>query len=141
MKTKGISYNKVAILTRTKEIAKRIEQYLIRYQIPYELAPNIIRFLERKEIKLAHHFMLALGRPNDNVAFETMLKTLKGLGDTTLKKLKGYAKQEQLSLYQTVNKVLFEPEPAKKLPKKRKPDQPLTMLEQEIMQTSPKKQS
>ena len=53
--------------------------------------PNVKRFLERKEVKLALSYLLLLGRPHDNFAYLNILPLLEGFGKITVAKIKQLA--------------------------------------------------
>jgi superfamily I DNA/RNA helicase len=78
MKTK---YKDIAILTRTNKNAAEFEKYLITAGIPYELHPSAHKFLNKKEVKIAFHYLVLLQRPDDFVALENVLDTLDGFGE------------------------------------------------------------
>lgn len=75
---------------------------MILDMIPYELSANILKLLEKKEMRLAFNFLLALGRPNDDIGMKAVLKCIKGLGDKTLNSIKEYSSSLKQSLYQSI---------------------------------------
>lgn len=82
-----------------------IEKVVIIKQIPYSLSKNITKFFDKKEIKIAFAYITILVKPNDNVYFERVLDSIKGLGKKTLKSITDYANRNKISIYETCKMV------------------------------------
>lgn len=91
-------YSKCAILYRASHLSRSIEQVLLKQKIPYSIWGGI-RFFERKEIKDAICY-LRLIAGDDDLAFSRIINTpSRRFGNTSLKKLQQFAKEQYLSLY------------------------------------------
>ncbi|TNV83096.1 hypothetical protein FGO68_gene12902 [Halteria grandinella] len=124
----------IAILTRTNKDAQLFEPVLIQQNIPYELHPNAHKFLDRKEVKIAFSYLLLLGRSNDSIAFQNVLSSLDGFGETTVLNLVECHKKSGLSLREVCEMVLQ----GKPIPCKASTSPKLEMAEIKIEQQQPK---
>jgi DNA helicase-2/ATP-dependent DNA helicase PcrA len=94
--------DEVAILVRASFQMREFEDRFVSIGLPYKVIGGP-RFYERKEIRDANaYFRLAI-QPNDSLALERVLNVPKrGIGETTLKKIKDYAKHNNIS---TINAI------------------------------------
>ena len=98
---KGQSLNDMAILYRSNYLSRSLEKTFLEAQIPYMIYGGI-RFYDRAEVKdmLSYLRLLVQG---DDLAFLRIINTPKrGIGTKTLDKLKAIAKEQNLSLYETL---------------------------------------
>ena len=87
------SAREIAVFYRTNACSRPLEAAFTRRQIPYQVVGGL-SFFERREIK----DLLAYGRmvvnPRDDVAVERVINVPpRGIGDTTLQKLRAYAQE------------------------------------------------
>lgn len=92
------SANEIAVFYRTNACSRSLEAAFTRRQIPYQVVGGL-SFFERREIK----DLLAYGRmavnPRDDVAVERILNVPpRGIGNTTLGKIRADAYEKQRSL-------------------------------------------
>lgn len=100
---KSGEYSNCAILYRAAHLSRSIEQELLRKKIPYSIWGGV-RFFERKEIKDAICY-LRLIAGDDDLAFSRIVNTpSRRFGETSMKKLQSMAKEQYLSLYDTLCK-------------------------------------
>ncbi len=93
------SHSDIAILYRMSAQSRVLEETLIRARIPYRIYGGL-RFFERQEIKDAMAYLRLLNNRDDDVSFERVVNTpARGIGATTVEKLRGYAREQGLSLW------------------------------------------
>ena len=87
-----------AVLYRTNAQSRSLEDVMRRSGIPYVIVGGI-RFYERKEIKDILAYLRLLVNPRDNESFLRIVNyPARGIGDTTVQRLKAFAEQRSLSL-------------------------------------------
>jgi len=93
------AHSDIAILYRMSAQSRVLEETLIRARIPYRIYGGL-RFFERQEIKDAMAYLRLLNNRDDDVSFERVVNTpARGIGATTIEKLRGYAREQGLSLW------------------------------------------
>src|SRR5262249_15178402 len=99
-RNQGLDYAQQAILYRSNAQSRVLEEMLIRGRIPYRIYGGL-RFFERMEIKDALAWMRLLANRNDDPAFERAVATPpRGIGATTLERLRALAREKKLSLFE-----------------------------------------
>ena len=102
----GISNEKwkaqdAAILYRTNAQSREFEEQLISSGIPYHIVGGL-KFYERKEIKDLIAYLRLVQNPNDDPAFLRVINVPKrGIGKTSIDRLKALAEEIGYSLYRT----------------------------------------
>lgn len=105
MKTRD-SYNDFAILYRTNAQSRILEESLRKRNIPYRIYGGL-SFYQRKEIKDAIAYFRLTVNPNDDEALRRVINfPARGIGETTLNKLRAAAMQNTVSIWA----VLCDPE-------------------------------
>lgn len=95
----GQSYRSMAILYRANFLSRQLEVSLIRNNIPYKIYGGM-KFFERKEIKDSLSYLRLVVNHNDDLALLRIINSPKrGIGETTLSKIKDEAREMKLSLY------------------------------------------
>ena len=83
----GLSYDKIAVMYRTRFCSLPFEKIFRIYRVPYTLKGSQ-GFFERMEILDINSYLNAALFPNDDVSFERILNTPKrGIGPAMLKKM------------------------------------------------------
>lgn len=96
--TNGVSLNEIAVLYRTNSQSLSIEDALRRANIPYGLVGGVA-FYRRKEVKDAMAYLRLAVNPRDDEAFARAVNTpARGIGETSMKRLRHYAEREGISL-------------------------------------------
>lgn len=96
----GHPYAHSAILYRSNAQSRLFEQILLRRRIPYRIYGGL-RFFERAEIKDALAYLRLLVQPQDDTAFLRIINhPPRGMGERSLQKVREYAQEHDLSLYQ-----------------------------------------
>jgi DNA helicase-2/ATP-dependent DNA helicase PcrA len=93
-----------AVLYRTNSQSRAIEEALRRMAIPYKIIGGM-SFYQRKEVKDLIAYLRFLLNPDDEQAFKRIINYPKrGIGDTSVEKVIGYARQNGLTIWQTISK-------------------------------------
>ncbi len=102
------SYSDFVILYRSSYVSQDFEKALVASKIPYRIYGGI-KFYQRKEIKDVLAYMRVIANENDDSAFERIINAPKrGVGETSIAKLKHEASVCNLSLYQYINSEHFD---------------------------------
>jgi len=92
--------NEIAILVRASFQMRSIEDRLVTTGIPYRVIGGP-KFYERQEIKDAIAYLEVTVNPANDLKFERIVNVPKrGLGDTTVKRVRELARQRGLPMYQ-----------------------------------------
>ena len=95
---KGMSPREAAVLYRTNAQSRALEEELQRAGMPYIIVGGT-RFYERREIKDLIAYLRLLANPDDDVSLLRVINVPKrGLGDTTVGRLRTFAAERSLSL-------------------------------------------
>jgi DNA helicase-2/ATP-dependent DNA helicase PcrA len=106
----GVSVDDMAIFYRNNSQSRLIEETLIGAQIPYRIVGGI-KFYERKEIKDMLAYIRLVVNPQDSLAMSRIINVpTRGIGATTLRKLENESVQHQVSLWETVENIVNNPE-------------------------------
>ena len=102
MRTDRAQYRDFAILYRTNSQSRSLEECLRRRNIPYMIYSGN-SFFERQEVKdLMAYFKLAVNPIDDESFKRAVNKPARGIGETTISALEGFARQRGLSLFKAV---------------------------------------
>lgn len=95
------SLNDFAILYRSNAQSRILEEALLEAKIPYRIYGGF-RFFERAEIKDALCYLRLIVNRNDDAAYERVINTpVRGIGQTTLAKIRDMARENSASLWET----------------------------------------
>ncbi len=93
-----LSNSDIAILYRTNGQSRIFEEYLRRYNVPYRIFGGL-SFYQRKEVKDALAYLRIAINPNDEEALlRSMNYPKRGIGDTTLTKIRSHATENSVTL-------------------------------------------
>ncbi len=93
------AHRDLAVLYRTSAQSRVLEETLIRARLPYRIYGGL-RFFERMEVKDALAWLRLLHNRDDDVSFERAVGTpSRGIGATTLEKLRAHARAHNGSLW------------------------------------------
>ena len=107
---KGTAYGAMAILYRTNAQSRGFEEALMREGIPYRVVGGL-RFYDRREIKDVIAYLAAVDNPKDDVNMSRIVNVPKrGIGDTTVDKLRAFAGENGMSLFALMEKLDDYPE-------------------------------
>lgn len=101
-RVQGYSRGEAAILYRTNAQSRQLEEELRRSGVPYTIIGGV-RFYERREIKDVLAYLRLLVNPDDDVSLLRVLNVPKrGIGNTTIERLVGYAHQQRRQLLEVI---------------------------------------
>lgn len=87
-----------AIFYRVNSLSRSFEMALRKRSIPYQIVQGF-EFYERREVKDVLDYLRLLSNPANDVAFERVVNTpTRGIGKTTIERLKAYAAQQKMPL-------------------------------------------
>ena len=101
------SASDIAILYRTNAQSRAIEDTLIKANMNYQMIGGL-KFYDRKEIKDIIAYLRLITNPNDDISFERIVNVPKrGIGATSLERLRTYALQHDISLFSAISEVEY----------------------------------
>ncbi len=102
----GGARSETAILYRSNAQSRTFEERLINVGMPYRVYGGL-RFFERAEIKDALAYLRLCESPDNDPSFERVVNTpTRGIGNKTVDQVREFARQNQLSMWQSANQML-----------------------------------
>ena len=103
---KKYSYNNIAILVRAIFQTREFEERFLKIGMPYRILGGT-KFYERSEIKDCMAYLRLIHQEKDDLAFERIINNPKrSIGDTTLKTIHEFAKENNLSLEKASSRMI-----------------------------------
>jgi DNA helicase-2/ATP-dependent DNA helicase PcrA len=103
---KKYSFNQMAILVRAIFQTREFEERFLKIGMPYRILGGT-KFYERAEIKDCVAYLRLIYQEKDDLAFERIVNNPKrSIGDTTLKTIHEFGKENNLSLESAANTML-----------------------------------
>ncbi len=103
---KGQKLNEIAILVRASFQMRAFEDRFVTLGLPYRVIGGP-RFYERQEIKDAIAYLEVTLNPANDLKFERIINVPKrGLGDTTVARLRDLARAQGIPLYQAAREII-----------------------------------
>ena len=103
---KEFSYNNIAILVRAIFQTREFEERFLKIGMPYRILGGT-KFYERAEIKDCVAYLRLINQEKDDLAFERIVNNPKrSIGDSTLKNIHEFAKENNLNLERASIKML-----------------------------------
>ena len=100
------SFNQMAILVRAIFQTREFEERFLKIGMPYRILGGT-KFYERAEIKDCVAYLRLIHQEKDDLAFERIVNNPKrSIGDTTLKTVHEFGKENNLSLESAANKMI-----------------------------------
>src|SRR5690625_851958 len=107
IREEGYTPGDMAILYRTNAQSRAIEDTLMKSNVSYQMVGGT-KFYDRKEIKDLIAYLRLIMNPNDDLSFERVVNEPKrGIGKTSVERLRAYAAANDISFYQAVKEVDF----------------------------------
>ncbi len=98
----GVDPNEIAVLYRINALSRALEEGFTRERISFKLVGGI-RFYERAEIKDIISYFRMLSNPRSDFSLLRIInKPKRGIGNTSLGKLKALAQEKGISIYDTI---------------------------------------
>lgn len=95
----GFDYEEMAILYRSNAQSRILEEQLLDAQLPYRIFGGQ-KFFDRAEIKDALAYLRLIANRQDDAALERIINVpTRGIGNTTLNKIREQAQQQRVSLW------------------------------------------
>ncbi|MFC1620084.1 ATP-dependent helicase [Candidatus Neomarinimicrobiota bacterium] len=96
-------FRDIVILYRTNAQSRVIEDILRRRGMAYTIVGGT-KFYDRKEVKDVLAYLKLLVNPDDSVGLERIINfPPRAIGDTSLRRLKAYAREKQVSLFEALD--------------------------------------
>lgn len=103
----GYKPYEIAVLYRTNAQSRAVEDTLMKSNIAYQMVGGT-KFYDRKEIKDMVAYLRLIVNPDDDLSFERVVNEPKrGIGKTSVERLRAYAADHDISFYQTIKEVDF----------------------------------
>lgn len=97
----------IAVLYRTNAQSRALEDTLMKANMAYQIIGGL-KFYDRKEIKDLIAYLRLITNPDDDISFERIVNVPKrGIGATTVEKLRQYAMQHDLSMFAAIAEVEY----------------------------------
>ena len=102
LRRKGLSNSDLAVLYRTNAQSRVIEEQLVREGVPYQMVGGT-NFYARKEIRDMVGYLKCISNPADDQSLARIINVpRRGIGDSTVVKMREYADAHDMSLYDVV---------------------------------------
>ena len=99
------AFKDFAIIYRTNNQSRSIEEVFIRKGIPYKVVGGT-RFYERKEIRDALAYLRAVANPADDVSVRRILNVpRRGIGDKAEEAVEMFARRERITFSEALNRI------------------------------------
>lgn len=98
-------YSDFAIFYRVNALSRLLETALSRHGVPYQVAAGY-SFFERAEVRDLIAYLRLIENESDDAAMERIInRPARGIGNTTLLKLRNYADKHRISLFSAAREV------------------------------------
>jgi len=105
---KKYSLNDISILVRAIFQTREFEERFLKIGIPYRIIGGI-KFYERAEIKDCIAYLRVVNQNKDDLSFERIINVpRRSVGETTIKQINEYAKQNGMSLEKSATSLIQE---------------------------------
>ena len=103
---RGLPFSEFGILVRTNSLMDTIEEALMADNIPYRVSGGT-SFFQRKEIRDLICYLKTMANPNDDVSLLRIINVpRRGIGKTTVQRLREYAAIHSTSLFSSLSALL-----------------------------------
>ncbi len=101
-RTAGGNYNKFAILYRTNNQSRALEEACMATGLPYRIYGGT-KFYDRAEVKTVLCYLKLINNTDDSQSLRRVINIPKrGIGDTTMQNLTKFANERDISLYEAI---------------------------------------
>jgi len=95
----GVKANEIAVLYRINALSRSLEEGFSKAKLNFKLIGGM-RFYERAEIKDIVSYLRVISNPHDDFSLLRVInKPKRGIGNTSLEKIKNYATEHNLSIF------------------------------------------
>ncbi len=103
-----------AVFYRVNALSRSFENAFRDHGLPYQIVGGM-SFFQRQEIKDVLAFLYLINNPRDDAALERIINVpARGIGDSTIKRLRAYAGERRLSLLDAARQAGLVPDLAKR---------------------------
>jgi DNA helicase-2/ATP-dependent DNA helicase PcrA len=107
-----VSPSGCAVMYRVNAQSRALEEAFMRYGVPYKLVGGT-RFYQRREIKDIIAYLRLTQNPSDSISLSRIINVPgRGIGQRTLAELSGWAKNQDMPLYEALKLVADKKGPA-----------------------------
>ena len=104
----GVSADEIAVLYRINALSRSLEEGFSKAGLAYKLIGGI-RFYERAEIKDIISYLRVISNSNDDFSMLRIInKPKRGIGASSLEKIKNFAESKGLSIFDALNSATVE---------------------------------
>ncbi len=105
----GVDYSDFAIFYRTNAQSRVFEEAFLAANIPYQIIGGV-GFYDRMEVKDLLAYLRIMSNPHDTVSLRRIINVpTRGIGATTIQRLVEFAHSEDISLFDTLERVADVP--------------------------------
>ncbi|WP_078696649.1 DNA helicase PcrA [Caloramator quimbayensis] len=105
LKSNGRNFKDFAVLYRTNAMSRSLEEAFVRSSLPYRVIGGL-KFYDRKEVKDILAYLKVINNPLDSISLERIINVpRRGIGQSTIDKLKEYSSSKDMSLYYTLLEI------------------------------------
>lgn len=105
---KGASYDDMAVFYRTNAQSRILEDMFLRAGVPYKVVGGT-RFFDRQEVRDVMAYLKVVVNPDDDVAALRVVNTpRRGIGSTSISKIRAYAAENRLSFFSACEACIAE---------------------------------
>lgn len=102
---RDLNYSDCAVLMRLNALTRRFEERFLQYNIPYKVIGGF-KFYDRKEVKdVLAYARLAVNPSDDEAAYRIINFPKRGIGETSIEKIRDYTAERGISVYDTVTQT------------------------------------
>jgi len=102
---KGVHQDEIAVLYRINALSRSLEEGFTKEGLGFRLIGGM-RFYERAEIKDIISYFRVIANPHDDFSFLRVVnKPKRGIGKTSIEKLRKLAYDKQMSVYQSIDSL------------------------------------
>jgi len=107
-----VSPSGCAVMYRVNAQSRALEEAFMRYGVPYKLVGGT-RFYQRREIKDIIAYLRLIQNPSDSISLSRIINVPgRGIGQRTLAELSGWAKNQDMPMYEALKQVADKKGPA-----------------------------
>ena len=101
----GVHQDEIAVLYRINALSRSLEEGFTKEELGFRLIGGM-RFYERAEIKDIISYLRTIANPHDDFSFLRIVnKPKRGIGKTSIEKLRKLAYDKQMSVYQSIDSL------------------------------------
>ena len=105
LRKKGVNYSDIAVLYRSNQQSRVIEDMLTKKSIPFRVFGGP-RFYDRREVRDVVAYLRVLVNPQDDISLARIINVPKrAIGDSTVQEMQRYAREQEMPLYAALTDI------------------------------------